>query len=143
MQAIKLIFNVHKLGRKYKYLSIFLFYPLLKSMSLNLLNSLLLVPKETYLLSAGRIINKRVSTFSKLQCETQKWAMSRGTWVVQSVKCLILAWVMISRFVASRPKLGSVLTTQCLEPASDSVSPPVSLPLPHLHSVSLSLKNKH
>ena len=36
--------------------------------------------------------------------------------------------------------LGSVLTVQRLEPASDSVSPSLSLPLPHSHAVSLSQK---
>ena len=35
--------------------------------------------------------------------------------------------------------LGSVLTAQSLEPASDSVSPAVSLPLPHSYTVSLCL----
>ena len=46
--------------------------------------------------------------------------------------CLALAQVMISLFVGSDPALGSALTVQSLEPASDSVSP--SLPLPHLPS---------
>ena len=40
----------------------------------------------------------------------------------------------------SSPALGSVLTTQSLEPASESVSP--SLPLPCSCSVSLCLENK-
>ena len=61
---------------------------------------------------------------------------NRGAWVAQSVKCLTLARVMISRFVSSSPAPGSVLTARSLEPASDSVS--VSLPLPYLLSVSLS-----
>ena len=36
--------------------------------------------------------------------------------------------VMISRFMSSSPALGSVLTVQSLEPASDSVSPFLSAP---------------
>ena len=44
---------------------------------------------------------------------------------------------MISRFVSSSPKSGSVLTAQSLEPASDSVSP--SLAAPPLFMLSLSL----
>ena len=48
--------------------------------------------------------------------------MNRGTWAAQSVKCLTLAQVMISQFEGSSPALGSVLTAQSLEPASDSVS---------------------
>ena len=40
-----------------------------------------------------------------------------------SVKHLTLAHVMISWFVGSSPMSGFVLTTQSLEPASDSVSP--------------------
>ena len=43
-----------------------------------------------------------------------------------SVKCLVSAPVMISRFVSSSPTSGSVLTAQSLEPASDSVSPSLS-----------------
>ena len=44
----------------------------------------------------------------------------------QSVKHSTLAQVMISRFVALSPVLGSVLTAQSLEPALDSVSPSLS-----------------
>ena len=61
-----------------------------------------------------------------------------GAWVVQSVKCLTLAQVMISRFVGSNPTLGSVLTAQSLEFASDSVSPFLSVPPPFTLSLSLS-----
>ena len=53
-----------------------------------------------------------------------------------------LARVMISWFVGSSPISGSVLTAQSLEPASDSVSPSLSLPLSRPHSAFLSLKNK-
>ena len=51
----------------------------------------------------------------------------RGAWVAQSVGRLTSAQVMISRFVSSSPALGSVLTAQSLEPASDSVSPSLSV----------------
>ena len=48
---------------------------------------------------------------------------SWGAWVAQPVKRLILAQVIISRFMSSSPALGSVLRAQSLEPASDSVLP--------------------
>ena len=57
-----------------------------------------------------------------------------------SVRLSISTQVMISRFVSSSPASGSVLTAQSLEPAWDSVSPSLSLPLPHSRSVSLSQK---
>ena len=56
----------------------------------------------------------------------------------QWVKGSTLAQVTISRFVGSSPATGPVLTTQSLEPALDSVAPPLPFPLP----LSLSLKNK-
>ena len=63
------------------------------------------------------------------------------------VKCPTSAWVMISGLVSSSPPSDSALTAQGLEPAWDSVSPPVSLPLPVTHTLSLSLSlskiNKH
>ena len=62
--------------------------------------------------------------------------------MAQLVKGLTSAQVMISWFVGLSPMLGSVLTAQSLEPASDSVSP-LSLPLPRLPSVSLPLKSKY
>ena len=65
----------------------------------------------------------------------------RGTWVAQLVKHLTSAQDMISQFMGSSPASGSVLTAQSLEPAFDSVSP-LSLPLTHSHSVSVSLKKK-
>ena len=69
----------------------------------------------------------------------------RGVWVAQLVKCWTSAQVIVSSFMGSIPGLGSVLTAQSLEPASDCVS--LSLPLLHLRvlsrSLSLSLKNKH
>ena len=62
--------------------------------------------------------------------------------MAQLVKRLTLAHVMISQFMGSSPALDSVLTAQSLEPASDSVSPSLSLPLAPSYSVSLSLKSK-
>ena len=56
-----------------------------------------------------------------------------GTWVAQ---------VMISQSVSSSPTSGSVLTSQSLEPALDSVSPSLSAPPPLMLPRSLSLKNK-
>ena len=61
-------------------------------------------------------------------------------WVALSVKRPTLAQVMISQFVGSSPASGSVLTAQSLEPASDSVSPSLSLPLSQSCAVSLSQK---
>ena len=61
------------------------------------------------------------------------------TWVAQSVKCLTLAQVMISQLVSLSPMMGSVLTAQSLEPASDSCLP---LSAPPLLMLCLSLKNK-
>ena len=65
------------------------------------------------------------------------------------VKHLISAQVMISQLMSSGPTSGSVLTVQSLEPASDSVSPSLSLcPFPACVlslclSVSVSKINKH
>ena len=50
----------------------------------------------------------------------------RGAWVTQLVKRLTSAQVMISWFMSWSPVLGSVLTAQSLEPASDSVSSSLS-----------------
>ena len=68
----------------------------------------------------------------------------RGAWVAQSDKRPTLAQVMISRLVGLSPPLGSVLTAQSLESASDSCLP-LSLSAPPLLMLclSLSLKNKH
>ena len=63
--------------------------------------------------------------------------------MAQLVKYLTSAQVMISLFMSLSPSSGSVLMAQNLEPALDSLeSPSLSVP-PRLHSVSLSLKNKH
>ena len=64
-------------------------------------------------------------------------------WVAQSVKCPASAQVMISRFMSWSPASGCVLTARSPEPASDSVSPFLSLPLPCSCSVFLCLKNKY
>ena len=64
----------------------------------------------------------------------------RGTWVAQWVEHLTSAQVMISLLMSSSPASGSVLTAQSLEPASDSVSP--SLSVPPLLTLCLCLKNK-
>ena len=61
--------------------------------------------------------------------------------MAQLVKCPTSAQVKISRFVNLNPVSGSMLTAQSLEPASNSVSPPLSAPL--LLSLCLSLKNKY
>ena len=65
-----------------------------------------------------------------------------GTWVAQSVERLTSAQVMISWFTSSSPALGSVVTAQSLEPASDSVSLPVSAPPMLMLCLSLSPNNK-
>ena len=50
--------------------------------------------------------------------------------MAQSVKHPTSAQVTISRSLSLNPTLGSVLTAQSLEPASDSVSPSLSAPPP-------------
>ena len=61
--------------------------------------------------------------------------------MAQSVERLTSAQVMISQSVGLSPMSGSVLTARSLEPASDSVSPCLSVP-PLLALLSHSLKNK-
>ena len=61
-----------------------------------------------------------------------------GTWVAQSVKPPTLTQVRFSWFVSWSPTIG--LCADSVKPASDTVL--LSLPLPSLHSFSLSLKNK-
>ena len=60
--------------------------------------------------------------------------------MAQSVEPLISAQIMISQFMGLSPVLGSVLTAQSLEPASDSVS--LSDPPMCTFCLSLFLKNK-
>ena len=64
--------------------------------------------------------------------------------MAQSVEPLTSAQVMISWLMGLSPVWGSVLTAQSLEPASDSVSPSLSVPprLMRMQALSLSLKNK-
>ena len=62
--------------------------------------------------------------------------------MAQLVKRLTLAQVMISQFVSWSPASGSALTAQSLEPASDSVSPPLLTPPLLTLCVSLTLNNK-
>ena len=50
-----------------------------------------------------------------------------GAWGAQSVKPPTSAQVRISQFMGSSPTSGSALTAQSPEPASDSVSPSLSL----------------
>ena len=64
---------------------------------------------------------------------------TRGARRAQPVKRPTSARVVISQFVGSSPALGSMLTAQSLEPAWDSVSPSLSLSLPHSRYVSLCL----
>ena len=52
------------------------------------------------------------------------------------------AQVMISRFMGLSPALGSVLTAQSVEPASDSVSPSLSASTLLMLGLFLSLKNE-
>ena len=64
---------------------------------------------------------------------------NRGTWVAQSVECLALAQVMISWLVGSSPASGSALTAQSWN-LLRILNLPLSLSLPHSHSVCLSLR---
>ena len=59
--------------------------------------------------------------------------------MTQLVKRPTSAQVTISQFVGSSPALGSVLTAQSLDPASDSVSVSLSAPAPLANSLSPSL----
>ena len=62
--------------------------------------------------------------------------------MAQLVKRGALAQVMISWFVSSSSALGSVLTAQSLESASDSVFHSLSAPPPLVLCLSVFLKNK-
>ena len=57
-----------------------------------------------------------------------------------SVRRPTSAQVMISQFMSLSPVLGSVLTAQSLDPASDSVSISLPFPLPHMLCLCLSHK---
>ena len=75
-----------------------------------------------------------------------KHAIQWGAWVAQLVMHLTSAQVTISPSLSLNPTSGSVLTTQNLEPALDSVPPSLSLslsaPSPLVFCLSLSLKTK-
>ena len=62
--------------------------------------------------------------------------------MAQSVKRLTLAQVMISRLMSLSPESGSVLAARSLEPASDSVSPSLSLHPSFTCALSLSFSQK-
>ena len=78
-----------------------------------------------------------LSVCLSLRNKTKHQKKLGGTCVVLTVECWTSAQVMISGSVSLSPMLGSVLTGQRLEPASDSVSPSLSL------SLFLSIINKH
>ena len=59
-----------------------------------------------------------------------------GRLVARSVKRLTSAQVPVSRFEGLSPASGSVLTSQSLEPASDSVSLSLRPSLAHARSLS-------
>ena len=59
------------------------------------------------------------NTLIFLEVRTESW----GAWIAQLVKCQ----VMISQSMGLSPATGSVLTAQSLGPASDYMSPPLSL----------------
>ena len=75
------------------------------------------------------------SLFLTTLCPT-KMEEVRGAWVAHSVKHPTSTQVMILWFMGQSPVSGS----QTLEPASDSMFPSLSLPLPCLCSVSVSQK---
>ena len=71
------------------------------------------------------------------------FTMCQGVWVTQSVERQISSTqIMMSQFMSSSPMLGSALTAQSLEPASDSVSPSLSAPPPLMLCLCLSLSQK-
>ena len=88
-------------------------------------------------------MRKLPTTMDWIMCSPNSYVKALtpgGAWVAQSVKRQTSAQVMISQLLGSSPTLGSVLTVRSLEPALDSVSPSLSLPLPRSCYVSLSQK---
>ena len=73
---------------------------------------------------------------------TFKNKLSRDAWVAQSVKLMTSAQVTISWFVSLSPVPDSVLIAQSLEPALDSVSPPLCLCSSPACALSLSPRNQ-
>ena len=70
-----------------------------------------------FAINGGRVIN------------AFKSGQIRGARAAQSVEHLTSAQVTVSRFMGWSPASGSVLMARGLAPASDSVSPSVSVPL--------------
>ena len=66
----------------------------------------------------------------------------RGAWVAQSVKHLTSSQVMVSQLMSLSATLGSALSAQSLDPASDSVSPSLSAPPPLMLCLGLCLSQK-
>ena len=63
---------------------------------------------------------------------------TEGSWVAQLLKRGTSAQAMVSRSVSSRPASRSALTAQTPKPASDSVSPSLSVPPPLMLCLSVS-----
>ena len=84
-------------------------------------------------------LGKQQGTAPGAEPPPHKRPLQWGAWVAQSVEHPTSAQVMISWSVGSSPALGSVLTAQSLEPASDSAAPSLSAPPPLMLCLSLSL----
>ena len=104
-----------------------------------------LIPQSWFQQLFGQIKSLQVCMYIQYFF-AQVWRLSyfkrkyRGAGVARLVKHLTSAQVMISGSMSSSLASGSVLTAQSLEPASDSVSPSLTVPRPRSHSVSLSQK---
>ena len=85
---------------------------------------------------------RKATLYVKVDMLKKKKKKRSGAWVAQSVKRPALAQGMVSWFVSSSPGAGSVLIAQSVEPASDSVSPPLSAPPLLAICVCLSIINK-
>ena len=88
----------------------------------------LLLRKEHHLINLEGIVELESHCLANHKAIIQSKIPNGGACVAQSVERPTSAQVMISRFVSSSPASGSVLTDQSLEPASDSVSPSLSIP---------------
>ena len=100
----------------------------------------------SWVLSETRIgADKKASSiwsgkFIFLTCYFESWM--RGTWMVQSVKSLTLAPVMILCGLWVQVPCRALCRLLRAQSLLQILCPPLSLPLPCLHSVCLSLKNK-
>ena len=83
-----------------------------------------LCPSHAHALSHNNKINAKKKKFFLSVLGVPEWLS------LLNIQLLISAQVMILRFLSLSPASGSVLTAQTLEPASDSVSPPLSAPPP-------------